>query len=321
MRVVMLWPALKTPAAAVAVSLPYRVTAKIPDHAFVPHPPSRRVEDRRPGASPVWMRRRGVAVRAPIIAALRLPPSEVARSLSNTTDTLALAQRTGHDPASLPLAPRAAAPDSRWLASGWIVLRGDGAPGAAFGGSQLGGSQAGARLVYTIDQRRHIALVGRVATPLRGNGREVALGVEWQPIRAPVRMVAEQRLAIDGGKGGPTIGVIGGVGPVAVAPGVTLEAYGQAGAIARRGGEGFADGAARLAHRVATIGGVGIDLGAGVWGAAQRDAARLDAGPSMAVDLSLGQRAHVRLSLDWRARLAGDTRPGSGPALSLGTDF
>src|SRR3546814_6988641 len=77
----------------------------------------------------------------------------------------------------------------------------------------LGGSQAGARLAYAIDPAPRLQLVGRVATPLRGRGREAAIGVAWQPTRAPVRVVAEQRFAIDGGRGGPAIGVIGGVGP------------------------------------------------------------------------------------------------------------
>src|SRR3546814_10233062 len=65
----------------------------------------------------------------------------------------------------------------------------------------LGGSQAGARLAYAIDPAHRLQLVGRVATPLRGRGREAAIGVAWQPTRAPVRVVAEQRFAIDGGRG------------------------------------------------------------------------------------------------------------------------
>ncbi|HVI98136.1 MAG TPA: hypothetical protein VM657_03635 [Sphingomonas sp.] len=201
------------------------------------------------------------------------------------------------------------------------MLRGDGAAGAAFGGSQLGGSQTGLRLAYAIDRTRRLALAGRVATPLHGKGREIAIGVEWQPTHAPVRVVAEQRLALDGGQSGPTLGVVGGIGPASIATGLTIEAYAQAGAILRDGVETFADGAARVAHPIAALGNTRFDLGAGAWGAAQRGVARLDAGPSLSADLPLGDRAHVRLSLDWRQRLAGDARPGSGVVLSLGTDF
>ena len=77
----------------------------------------------------------------------------------------------------------------------------------------------------------------------------------------------------------------------------------------------FADGAAR--------GGVPlgpVEIGGGVWGAAQPGAARLDAGPQMSLPLPAAG-ANLRLSADWRFRLAGDAAPGSGPALTLGADF
>ena len=67
-------------------------------------------------------------------------------------------------------------------------------------------------------------------------------------------------------------------------------------------------------------GGIALDLGIGAWGAAQRGAARLDIGPSAAITLPLGTRA-LRVSFDWRQRIAGDARPVSGPALSIGPDF
>jgi len=52
----------------------------------------------------------------------------------------------------------------------------------------------------------------------------------------------------------------------------------------------------------------------------QRGAARLDIGPSLGLALPLGTRT-LRLAADWRQRIAGPSRPNSGPALSLGTDF
>jgi hypothetical protein len=61
-------------------------------------------------------------------------------------------------------------------------------------------------------------------------------------------------------------------------------------------------------------------LGGGAWGAAQRDAQRFDIGPSATLALPLGKQ-NVRLALDWRQRIAGDARPGSGLALTLGSDF
>ncbi len=127
-------------------------------------------------------------------------------------------------------------------------------------GGQLGASQAGVRLTYALGDARRVALTARLAAPLAGRGREAALGLKWRPSHLPIRLIDEQRLALDGGRGGPTVGVIGGYGPAEAAHGIRLEAYGQAGAIARGRIEGFVDTAARLTHPVADIGGGRIDL-------------------------------------------------------------
>lgn len=214
--------------------------------------------------------------------------------------------------------PPIAAPRPRLAVSTWLIARG-GSGGTLLGG-QLGGSQAGARLTYALGQARRVALAARIATPLAGRGREAALGVEWQPTRAPIRLVAEQRLSLDGGRGGPTLMAIGGIGPTPVVAGFRLESYAQAGAIARDGVEAFADGAARLTRPVASLGDATLDLGVGGWGAAQRGAARLDVGPSIGLVVPVDRHA-VRLTLDYRRRIAGDARPGSGVALSIGGDF
>jgi hypothetical protein len=99
-----------------------------------------------------------------------------------------------------------------------------------------------------------------------------------------------------------------------------LDAYGQAGAVWRGRIDPFADGALRVTHEVASIGKARLSLGGGIWGAAQRDAARLDVGPSAVATLPLAGQP-VKLSIDWRQRVAGNARPGSGPALTLGADF
>ena len=118
------------------------------------------------------------------------------------------------------------------------------------------------------------------------------------------------------------LGVVAGLGPVPLAAGLTLDGYGQAGVVARDGPEGYADGAVRVSRVVASPGAARIELGLGAWGAAQLGATRLDAGPSASAVVPLGSSgAAVRLSLEWRARLAGNATPTSGPALSIGTDF
>ena len=216
-------------------------------------------------------------------------------------------------PQSLPALP------ARWSASAWLVARPGAGLGAAPGTGQLGGSQAGLRVAWLVWPDQRLAGFGRLATPLRGKGAEASIGLEWQPTRAPLRLVAEQRFGLDGTRGGPGLGVVAGFDGLA-APGFTLETYGQAGAIRRHRIEAYADGAARATRTLAASGSVRLALGGGVWGAAQRDAARFDIGPSATLALPLGKQ-NVRLALDWRQRVAGDARPGSGLALTLGSDF
>ncbi len=319
-RIAVLWPSIETPADmidAVVASASRRTISTVTAPA-VPIAA-------RTGAAPRALMRPAISVTASIPAAPAPDPRRIALA------TLGLMHFSEAEPvrraapaapiASLPLAPRPMSAISRWSGSGWLVVRGEGSAGSAFGGGQLGGSQVGLRLAYTIDRSHRIAIAGRVSAPLSGKGREAAIGVAWQPTSAPVRIVAEQRVSLDGGDGGPALGVIGGVGPVAVTPDITVEVYAQAGAIARDGIEAFADGAARIARPMADLGETMVDLGVGAWGAAQRDAARLDIGPSLSADVPIGRGAHLRVAVDWRARIAGDARPGSGLVLSLGTDF
>ena len=135
-----------------------------------------------------------------------------------------------------------------------------------------------------------------------------------------MRLIAEHRIGLNGGRGGAGIGIVGGFGPRGIGRGFVAEGYAQAGAIARAGGEGYADGAVRIAHPVASLGGVRFDLGAGTWGAAQRDVSRIDVGPSLAAHVPIGPQK-VRVSLDWRQRIVGNATPDSGLALTVGADF
>ncbi len=220
-------------------------------------------------------------------------------------------------PASLgPQAPST----THWSASFWMIARDGRGIGAGLATGQIGGSQAGGRLAYALGSARRVALVGRFATPLVGGGKEGAIGVEWRPTRLPVRLIAEQRLAVDGTGSGPAIGIVGGFGPTDIPYRFRLEGYGQAGVIKRRQAIGYADGAVRLNRQIAKIEGATLDLGLGGWGAIQPGAARLDLGPSIGLRLPI-RSEHIRLALDWRQRVAGNARPGSGPALSIGADF
>lgn len=308
-RVVALWPGVDPLPALIRAAAPPVVAEVLPAGAHLelssrvaPGPAGRRT------ASAIMINRPDPAI----------PPASAAPA----TVLLARSDQVEVQQQAAPLQPPPlrptplADPSSRWALSVWAIAR-DGRSGALPNG-QLGGSQTGARATYLLDRRRRVALAARASTPLEGRGREAAIGIDWQPTSAPVHLVVEQRVSLDGGRSRPAAYLIGGLDPLPVGRGFCLEAYGQAGAVQHIGA--FADGAARLARPVAKIGGVRIDLGIGSWGGAQRGAARLDIGPSAAAILPVAGRS-VRVTLDWRQRIAGDAAPGSGPALAIGGDF
>jgi hypothetical protein len=211
--------------------------------------------------------------------------------------------------------PGSPAPPRRWSASLWAVLR-EGRQTLLPGG-QLGGTQAGVRLLRRLDSRGNVAASLRLSAPSQGIGRELAVGIDWRPLRhVPIRLLVEQRLALDAGQDAPAALVAGGIGPRSVAPGIVLAGYAQAGAVARARIEPFADGAVRASMPLTPA----IDLGLGLWGGAQRDAQRLDIGPTLGIALPVADR-RVRLSFDWRQRVAGRAAPDSGLALTLAGDF
>ncbi|WP_242152153.1 hypothetical protein [Sphingomonas sp. BAUL-RG-20F-R05-02] len=323
LRAVMLWPHVATVpdlARALVPGLPVRTVlpplAQLPMMTATPHAP---LAWWMPSARAATVR--GGRHRDPDRLALALlgfaqfgPPDDAAPEPA-APQLLAGLPR----PAPPPLAPGTAVP-SRWSGSFWLVARGGGGVTSAPLGGQLGGSQAGLRLAYLLARKHRIAAMARVTSPLGSGLREAAVGLEWQPTRLPVRIVAEQRVALNAGKGGPAVTLVGGFGPLPIGGGFRLETYAQAGAIHRERTEGFVDGAARVSHRVMTLGAIPLDLGAGLWGGAQRGAERLDIGPSVSATLPIAGR-QARLSLDWRERVAGQARPGSGVALTLGADF
>lgn len=317
MRLGMLWPAgADPPPIARPVPLPHAtasgtIVALSIAHSMV-HTPSAPPPVAAPQSRP-----------EPIAAArpLRRPASSVAADpLGDQTEGAGMAtihRAEAMSPAALPkTAPDAAR--RRWVASAWLALRPGQGIGAAPAAGQLGGSQYGLRLERSLDARGKMAAFGRVAGPLRGAGAEVALGLEWRPFAAPLRFAIEQRFGLDGIRGGPGIGAVTGLDKGTA--GFRLEAYGQAGMILRDRAEPYADGALRLT-RAAVVGRPAAPaLGIGVWGAAQRDTQRLDLGPTAVVRLPIGG-LQTRIALDWRQRVAGSARPGSGVALTLGSDF
>ena len=209
-----------------------------------------------------------------------------------------------------------AAAFNRWSLSTWAFVR-QGNPQQLATAGSIGGSQVGARATYALTNQ--IALSARLYSPLsKPSGAEAALGLEVQPLRTvPVRLLTERRQALwRDGRSAFAVMAHGGVSEQPVIGPVRLDAYAQAGIVGLRSRDGFVDGALRLGVPVSDD----FKVGLGAWGAAQPGAARLDLGPQASYRLPvLG--GGINASLEWRVRVAGDARPGSGPALTLSTDF
>jgi hypothetical protein len=205
----------------------------------------------------------------------------------------------------------------RWSLDTWSLLRPG--PGTGTFGPQLGGSQAGARLAYFFDAQRRTAAYARMTTALDDGDVELGAGVQWQPTKLPVAGFAEARTRQSGAVV-PVFGLVGGVYRTPIAGAWRLDGYGQAGVVGGKRREGFADGQLRATRPLGVVGPTAFEAGLGTWGGIQRDAGRFDLGPTLGIELPV-HGGNLRLTLDWRQRVAGHAAPASGPALTLSAGF
>ncbi|WP_299191366.1 hypothetical protein [uncultured Erythrobacter sp.] len=194
-----------------------------------------------------------------------------------------------------------------------------------------GASQVSANLQYRIaprsghDPRAYLRAYRALVT---GGESEIAAGFSARPVPAiPVRLAAEMRVTdnVFGVVRRPAAYAVTEIAPVVLPLDFRIEAYGSAGYVGGRGATPFADGQVALTRELVRFNGPGaqpirFSLGGGAWGGAQEDASRVDVGPTMRVDLSVGQ-VPARLSVDWREQVAGDAAPASGVAATLSTRF
>ena len=201
----------------------------------------------------------------------------------------------------------------------WALLRAQsagiaGTQSLASGGS-LGASQAGARLTYNFT--RQIAATVRTTNDVGRRGGEVAAGLRLQPLAGvPLWIDAERRQQLGrygGGRSAFALFFEAGVYDRPMPLHFLLDSYLQGGVVGARSRDKFIDGALTLTRPVYKQ----FSAGFGIWGGAQPGVYRVDAGPRVTMKV----RNNLRVHFDWRQRLAGNARPGSGPAVTLAGDF
>jgi hypothetical protein len=210
--------------------------------------------------------------------------------------------------------------------SAWAILRPASSGPILATNGQLGASQAGIRIQQPLlrrGERSLIALNLRLSAPLDQNlGREAGIGLVTRPVRRiPVELIFERRVALDrGGRNAIAVIAAGGFDDKPLISKVSLSGYAQAGMVGFVRNDGFIDGALRIEQPLFDSHHTGLRVGAGLWSAAQPGVARIDVGPILAIKQRVGS-ANLRISAEYRWRVAGQARPASGPALSIGTDF
>lgn len=263
-----------------------------------------------------------------------LPPGDPARLAAAAQAAAPPAARV---PAAAPFQPPgalvAAAPQGRWSLDGWTFWR-QGSDSAAVSQGRVpvyGASQAGAVLQYRIrpasghDPRIYVRAY---SAQVQGGESEIALGLSARPLGSvPLRIAGEARYtdAAFFSAVRPAGYIVTELAPFRLPLGMQGEAYGQAGWVGGPGATWFADGQASALRPVGfvsrlSVNALRLSLGAGVWGGAQKDAQRLDIGPTMRIDMKVG-KIPTRVGVDWRRRIAGDASPGSGLAVTVSTGF
>jgi len=226
-----------------------------------------------------------------------------------------------------PSRPAAALP--RWSGDAWLLLRPNAttiSPGPRVG--TYGASQVGAVLRYRIDRTdpHRPSLYVRATGALNGTReQEAALGFSARPVaRIPVVAMAEGRLVRDGSGARlrPAVALVTELPATPLPLGFTGEAYAQAGWIGGRSPTAFVDSLVRAERPVLDpAGDFSLRAGAGAWAAKQRGASRVDVGPVASLTVRVTGTASARVEADWRWRVAGRSRPDSGPALTISTGF
>jgi len=264
--------------------------------------------------------------------------AEPAPSAGATSRTAALSRASDAPhllpyPSSPPPALPSSAPGSgrQWVGSAWLLWRERGSPSAFSNAGQLGGAQAGMRVDHFLTKRDDgealpVSLYGRVSGALRQPvAPEAALGIALHPLsgRTPLSLGLERRIALDThARNGFALIAATGLNPTPLRSGsgqeLVAEGYAQAGMVGLARRDPFIDG--RFSITAPLDRQQRLSAGLSLSGGAQPGISRLDIGPVAQWRTPFDLNG-ARLLLEWRERIAGSAQPGSGPVLTLASDF
>lgn len=213
----------------------------------------------------------------------------------------------------------------RWSVDAWALWR-EGSGIAQGRRPSYGASQAGAVFNYRLHPssghdprvfvRGYRALIDNPET-------EVSVGVSGRPLPdIPVRVHVEMRATerFDETEFRPSAFVTTELVPQKLPFDTYAEVYGQAGYVGGDFPTHFADGQVHIMRDVHDFDLAKVSVGAAAWGGMQKGASRVDIGPSVRVDLDIGD-VPARVSVDYREQVAGEAEPGSGVAVTVSTRF
>lgn len=218
-------------------------------------------------------------------------------------------------------APVSPTPQSAFNLYTYTFHRSGSRAGGLDGSGQYGGSQSGFVATYSLARDEGVAVLVRGAIAHdRLAERELAAGLRLRPFRSlPISITAERRFR-HGRRDAFAVYLAGGKSGVALPLGFKAEGFAQAGVVSGKDAGAFFDFAARAERSLTAIDKGPVTAGAGIWGGGQEGIFRIDAGPTIGAEIPL-DKSRLRVSADWRFRIAGDAHPASGPALTLSTSF
>jgi hypothetical protein len=208
----------------------------------------------------------------------------------------------------------------------WTLWRDGPSQGALATNGQIGGSQSGVRArlpIANVGERTLLNLSSRLSLPLADSrGAEASLGASLAISgKIPIEFIVERRIPIDNSaKQSWSLTAVSGINAVQLPQNLQIDGYLQTGIVGAQKRRPFVGGNIVVSRAADLNRPDRMRLGIGLWGDAQSGLSRIDVGPEISFNTK-SAGLPMRISAQWRFRVAGHANPSSGPAVVIGGDF